>query len=101
MFGSSTAGWLNPVWTPKRILNLVRMIHVNCKTPNKDDSHGKYYQTLHLPHRIIVIHEGFQTLARLCIPDTTVKSGGWRIAFRNRETYMRPSMAQETISVPS
>jgi len=77
------------------------MIHVNCEVQNEDVSHGEYFQTLHLPHGIIVIHEGFQTLTRLCIPDTTVKSGGRRMTFRNRETYMRPSMAQETMSVPS
>ncbi len=72
------------------------------ESADKGVSHCKYFRiSLHIPHRIIVIHKGFQTLTRVCVPDTTVKNGGRRIAFCNRETYMRPSMAQETISVPS
>jgi hypothetical protein len=42
-------------------------------------------------------------LTGVCIPNTTVKRGE-HIAFHavmHRKTYIRPSMAQETISVPS
>lgn len=61
------------------------------------------FQTLHIPHGIIIIHKGFQALTGVCIPNTTAKIDQ-RIAFcymMHRKTYMRPSIAQETISVPS